>query len=179
MDEPRGDAAGTGGVESSTSRPARIGALLRRRWPVLVVLVAAFGVLQLVPYRVENPPERDEPAWVDEETRALAVRACYDCHSNETDVLWFEHAAPLSWYITNHVEEGRAALNFSEWHTAAGEEADEAGEVTQEGEMPPSAYPRFGLHSDAELTPEETRALVAGLEATIAADPPAETDDDD
>ena len=46
--------------------------------------------------------------------RKLAVAACYDCHSNETATYWWEDVAPLSWWITNHVKDGRAALNFSE-----------------------------------------------------------------
>ncbi len=140
---------------------------------VILVLLGAFVVIQLVPYRVDNPPARDEPAWDSPETRALAVRACYSCHSNETEVLPFERVAPISWYITNHVQEGRAALNFSEWHTgAAGYEAEEAAEPVGEG-MPPSYYTYFGLHSDSELTPAETQQLVDGLDATIAADPPS------
>lgn len=146
-----------------------------RRWWLRIFLVglAGFLLIQLVPYGVDNPPTRDEPAWDSPQTRELAVRACYDCHSNETDVLWFEHVAPVKWYIANHVREGRAALNFSEWSTAAGEEADDAAEAVEEGEMPPSSYTAFGLHGDAQLTDAETAALIAGLERTIEADPPA------
>lgn len=138
----------------------------------LLVMVGVFLLMQLVPYRVDNPSARNEPNWDSAQTRELAVRACYDCHSNETKVLWFEHVAPVSWYITNHVKEGRAALNFSEWTTAAGEEADEAGEPVEEGEMPPSYYTYFGLHGGSKLTAAERDALVAGLEKTIANDPP-------
>ena len=100
------------------------------------------------------------------------MRACYSCHSNETEVLPFEQVAPIHWYINNHVQEGRAALNFSEWHTAPGEEAGEAAEPVGEG-MPPSYYTYFGLHSDSKLTPDEVQQLIDGLDATIAADPPS------
>ena len=141
-------------------------------WKLGLVALGLLLLAQLVPYRVDNPPVTAEPAWDSPQTRELAVRACYDCHSNETDVLWFEHVAPVSWYITNHVREGRAAVNFSEWDTAPGDEADESGEVVLEGEMPPGSYTRFGLHGDAELTAEERRALAEGLDRTIAADPP-------
>jgi hypothetical protein len=145
------------------------------RWWLRVVLatVVVMVAIQFVPFRVDNPSARDEPAWDSTATRDLAVRACYDCHSNETDVLWFEQVAPLQWVITNHVEEGRSALNFSEWNTDAGRKADDAAEVTDKGEMPPNYYTWFGLHTDAKLTDAETRQLVAGLEATLRADPPA------
>lgn len=146
-----------------------------RTWWLRILLagVAGFLLIQLIPYGVDNPSARDEPAWDSPQTRELAVRACYDCHSNETDVLWFEKVAPVKWYVANHVKEGRAALNFSEWSTNAGEEADDAGEAAEEGGMPPSSYTSFGLHGDAKLSPAEVRALVDGLERTIAADRPA------
>lgn len=139
---------------------------------LILVGLGVFLMIQFVPYRVDNPKTRDEPAWDSSRTRDLAVRACYSCHSNETKVLWFEKAAPVQWYIANHVKEGRAALNFSEWHTAAGEEADEAAEAVGDG-MPPDYYTYFGLHQESKLTPAEFQELIDGLERTTAADPPA------
>ena len=138
---------------------------------LLLVGLGVFLFMQVVPYGVDNPAPRDEPAWDSTQTRDLAVRACYSCHSNETKILPFEHVAPIKWYIANHVKEGRAALNFSEWHTAPGEDADDAAEAVGDG-MPPSYYTYFGLHKDAKLTQAEFDQLVAGLEKTIAADPP-------
>jgi len=138
--------------------------------PMLVGL-GVFLMLQFVPYRVDNPPARDEPAWDSPRTRELAAVACYSCHSNETKTLWFEKAAPIQWYVANHVKEGRAALNFSEWHTAAGEEAHDAAEPVGES-MPPSYYTYLGLHKESRLTKAEFQELIDGLEKTIAADPP-------
>jgi hypothetical protein len=138
----------------------------------LALVVATFVLIQFVPYRVDNPSTRDEPKWDSTRTRELAVRACFDCHSNESDIAAFEQVAPLSWWITNHVKEGRSSLNFSEWHTAAGEEADDAAGPVAEGEMPPSYYTWLGMHSGAKLTPAEVTALADGLRRTIAADPP-------
>lgn len=140
-------------------------------WKVTLVGLVGFALIQLVPYRVDNPKTRDEPAWNSPATRALAVRACYACHSNETKVAAFEQVAPIKWYIANHVKEGRAALNFSEWHSAAGEGAHEAAEPIGDG-MPPSYFTYFGMHQDSKLTPAEVRQLIDGLDKTIAADPP-------
>lgn len=137
----------------------------------ILVGLGVVVVLQLVPYRVDNPSPRDEPTWDDPRTRELAVVACYSCHSNETELMAFEQVAPIHWYIANHVKEGRSALNFSEWHTDAGDEAHEAAEPVGEG-MPPAYYTYFGLHDESKLTPDEVRELVDGLERTIAADPP-------
>ena len=133
--------------------------------------LAVFLLIQFVPYGVDNPKARDEPAWDSPKTKALAERACYSCHSNETKILSFEHVAPIKWYVANHVKEGRAALNFSQWHTAAGENADDAADAVGDG-MPPSYYTYLGLHPESKLTPAEIKALIAGLEKTTAADPP-------
>jgi len=144
--------------------------LLTRRWwlTVLVVAVGLFALIQLVPYRVDNPPVVNEPNWDSPQTRALAVAACFDCHSNESKPLWFEKVAPLSWWITNHVKEGRGALNFSEWGTSGQGESDDIVESVREGDMPPSNYTWFGLHKDAQLTPKQRQQLVDGLQRTLA-----------
>jgi hypothetical protein len=135
----------------------------------LSTLLGAFLLLQLVPYRVSNPSTRREPKWDSPRTRELAVAACYDCHSNQTKSEWYSNIAPVSWWITNHVEEGRHALNFSEWNTNRGENADDAAETVAEGSMPPSYYTWFGLHSGAKLTKAERDELIRGLKASLGA----------
>lgn len=131
-----------------------------------VAFLVVFGVLlaiQLVPYRVSNPAVRQEPAWINDETRALIVRACFDCHSNETQVPWYGKVAPISWWTTNHVKEGRSALNFSEWDRP--QRRDELAEVVEEGSMPPGYYTWLGEHPGAKLSPAERDAVIAQLRA--------------
>lgn len=80
---------------------------------VVVLLLAA----QAVDYGRDhaNPPVRREPAWDSARTRELAVRACYDCHSNQTVWPWYASVGPASWLIQRDVDVGRRKLNFSEW----------------------------------------------------------------
>jgi hypothetical protein len=128
--------------------------------------VVLFVGIQFIPYRVTNPSTRHEPAWDSPRTRRLAAAACFDCHSNETQTYWWEDVAPLSWWITNHVDEGRAALNFSE--CTPGRAENEASETVREGSMPPNYYTWLGLHGDAKLNAAERRELADGLRATLA-----------
>jgi len=132
----------------------------------LAVFVLAFGIMQLVPYRVSNPKVFQEPPWDSDRTRQLAKAACFDCHSNETETLWFEDIAPVSWWITGHVDEGRDALNFSECNKRGGE-SDDAVETVRNGSMPPDYYTWLGLHPDADLTKAERRQLADGLRVTL------------
>jgi mono/diheme cytochrome c family protein len=135
------------------------------RWAGAAI-VAVVLALQLVPYGRShtNPVGRVEPPWDTAVTRALVVRACYDCHSNETVWPWYSHVAPMSWLLQRDVDEGRRKLNFSEWDRPQ-KEARESAKAVRKGEMPPWYY--TPVHPDARLTAAETQALVRGLETTL------------
>jgi hypothetical protein len=60
---------------------------------------------------------------------------------------------------------GRGKLNFSEFDRPQ-EDADKSAEQTEDGDMPPGYYTRFGLHSSAALSDEEVAQLIAGFRAT-------------
>lgn len=135
------------------------------RWAILAGVLVALAI-QAVPYgrNHANPPVRQEPAWDGPRTRALAVRACYTCHSNETAWRWYTSVAPMSWLAQYDVEKGRRELNFSEWNRRQ-KEADEAAETVSEGEMPPWYF--TALRSDARLTGSDREALARGFTATL------------
>ena len=139
-----------------------------RRWPrrLVLTLLGLFALIQLVPYgrAHHNPPVRREPPWDRPETRELAARACFDCHSNEVRWPWYSHVAPASWLVQHDVDEAREHLNFSEWDRPQ-KEADDAAEEVEEGEMPLWYY--LPAHPEAALSDGERRQLVAGLQATI------------
>ena len=144
---------------------------------LLAVLAAGFLLIQLVPYgrAHDNPPVVQEPNWDSPQTRELATRACFDCHSNDTIWPWYSNIAPVSWLVQRHVDEGREHLNFSDWnqshaeHDDDGHEAEELGEEVLDGEMPPANY--LLNHPEAKLTDDERAALAAGLLATAARTP--------
>ena len=130
----------------------------------LLVLLALFALAQLLPFgRVANPPVTAEPAWDSPRTRELAVRACFDCHSNRSRRQWY-HLAPVSWLVARDVAAAREHLNFSEWDQEQ-KDADEAPEEVADGDMPLWSY-RL-VHPEARLTDAERAELVRGLAATV------------
>lgn len=143
---------------------------------MLAVLVIGFVAIQFVPYGREhtNPPVTGEPAWDSARTAALFQQACSDCHSNETTWPWYTNIAPVSWRLQSHVDEGREALNVSEWGTGE-QEADEAAELVLDGEMPPFDY--VLAHPEANLSPAERQELAAGLAATFGGEDGGGEDD--
>ena len=143
---------------------------------VLAVALGLFGLIQLVPTGVSytNPPVVSEPKWDSPQTRALAHRACFDCHSNETQWPLYSRIAPISWLVAHDVSDGRARLNFSTWGqpTQGGEgggrrapDAQELVRAVQNGSMPPAIY--LPPHPEANLTPQEKQQLIQGFLATF------------
>jgi hypothetical protein len=49
------------------------------------------------------------------EVTGIFERACYDCHSNETNLKWYDKIAPFSYVVAADVNEARKRFNFSEW----------------------------------------------------------------
>lgn len=129
----------------------------------IVVLVAAFVAIQLVPYGRDhtNPPVALDAPWPSAESKRVARAACYDCHSNETRWPWYSNVAPMSWLVYEDVKAGRDVLNFSEFDRRQ-DEVDDIEDVIEDGEMPPSNYTM--LHPAAKLTAEEERAIVQAAE---------------
>jgi hypothetical protein len=130
---------------------------------------AALALLGLSGCLPHNPPVGRPVAWDSPQTEALARRACMDCHSHETHWPWTTRVPGVGALIKSDVARGRAHLNFSTWDRP-GDDADEAAEALAEGEMPLALYLR--AHPNARLSPAERAALIAGLERTLAADPP-------
>ena len=135
-------------------------------WQVLARIAAALVVLfliaQLVPYGRShaNAAVTGEPAWPPG-GRDLAVRACYDCHSNVTTWPWYSNIAPVSWLTQRDVNEGRGWLNFSEWNRG-GSGAESAATVLS-GKMPPVYY--TWAHPRAALSAAEKAQLARALQA--------------
>ena len=133
----------------------------------VVIGVVLLLLLQLIPYGKDhnNPPVVSEPNWDNQQTRELAKRACFDCHSNETIWLWYSNIAPASWLIYYDAMEARNKFNFSNWQSASVEEPEEFAEVINEGEMPPLRY--LLMHTSARLSQAGKQQLINGLIATL------------
>jgi hypothetical protein len=129
-----------------------------------VVLVMA--LLQLKNPARTNPPvepgldllaSNAPPAEIVATLRA----ACYDCHSYETKWPWYSRVAPVSWWIIDHVEEGRDRLNFSEWaHDNPAHASKMWKHVSNEvrsKEMPLPSY--TWIHAKARLTFAQQKRL--------------------
>ncbi|MFN2127179.1 MAG: heme-binding domain-containing protein [Anaerolineales bacterium] len=133
---------------------------------IIAIIFGLVIVIQLIPYGRShtNPPVVSEPSWDSAQTRALAARACMNCHSNETVWPWYSNIAPVSWLVQHDVDEARQRMNFSEWGQRR-QDIDDIYSVIKNGEMPPFQY--LIMHPEARLTDSEKQILIEGFQATL------------
>lgn len=107
---------------------------------------------------ITNPPD---------DIKQILKTSCYDCHSYESYYPWYTNVAPISWWVKQHINEGREELNFSEWGTFSEKrkkhKLEEVYEEVDEEEMPLKSY--LIVHHDAKLTVEQKNELVAWFKA--------------
>lgn len=129
--------------------------------------VLGFGVLGLVamqmfPVQRTNPPPDRPLAIQDPMVSDIVERACADCHSHDTVWPWYSRIAPVSWWVVDHVEEGREHLNFSTWGTQPPDrqehKLEEVVEYVENREMPLRSY--VAGHPEARITDAERESLV-------------------
>jgi hypothetical protein len=84
-------------------------------------LLGFFLVFILIQFiRPEKNNSKDETndittvMQVPESVKQIIKTSCADCHSNNTKYPWYSEIAPISWYLAQHVNEGKEHLNFSE-----------------------------------------------------------------
>jgi Haem-binding domain/Cytochrome P460 len=139
----------------------------------LLLLLGLF--MQFIGPAVTNPPvtgKMDTPA----EVAAIYQRACYDCHSNETKLAWYDKIAPISWLVAKDVREGRARFNFSEWNKLSESDRqailwETVNQITSK-KMPLADYAT--MHPDAKVSTRGIETL-KGYVKTLSNGQPADT----
>ena len=131
-----------------------------------IVIVAALIVVQFIRPDFTNPPVNEAETLeasvqVPENIKAIMNRSCSDCHTNTTVYPWYSQISPVSWWLKNHIDEGRRELNFSVWATyqpkRKAKKLEEVCEQINEKEMPLPSY--TWVHRDAILSAEESKVL--------------------
>ncbi|MCZ2222085.1 MAG: heme-binding domain-containing protein [Chitinophagales bacterium] len=129
-------------------------------------IIALFAILQLFqPDRnISNENFKTELAnhyQIPDSVETLLNKACYDCHSNNTDYPWFYNIQPIGWYIQNKIDKGKHKLNFSEFGNLTKKEAvdelDNIKEMIDKNTMPLHSY-RW-INKDADLTIEQRHVI--------------------
>ncbi len=134
---------------------------------IVLVLLVAFVGIQFIPttrnqsdtvpstdfMRVNNVPETIQ--------KKLQV-SCYDCHSNNTQYPWYNKIQPAAWFLEDHIKEGKAELNFSEWDSLSSRrKSSKLRSIIKQiesGEMPLDSYTL--IHKDAKFSEAESEEMI-------------------
>ena len=133
------------------------------KW-VLISLICVFILIQLKRPARTNPAVDESQtieahAQMTQQVKDVIDRSCRDCHSHRTEWPWYTNVAPLSWWITDHVNEGRHRLNLSEWARLdqPGKKLRQICDEVEDGAMPLSSY--LPLHTEAKLSEQDKKTL--------------------
>lgn len=151
------------------------------KWTLIVVAVG-FVAIQFVRPARTNPaidPARtiEANSQMTPEVASILDRSCRDCHSNKTVWPWYTNVAPVSWWLADHVNEGRHDLNFSDWASLAPDRRDrklrQICDEVEDGMMPLSSY--LPMHPAAKLSDQDKKTICDWTNAErqrLAATPP-------
>ena len=134
---------------------------------IIIIIILIIVIIQLKRINKTNPEfdVKQDYITLSNAPRDISILlkiSCYDCHSNQTNYPWYINISPVSWFVANHIKDGRQHLNFSEWGTYTLKKRTKKLEecVTElEGvEMPLSSYTL--MHTKAKLSAENKVALI-------------------
>jgi len=135
------------------------------KWMAIAVALVFVGI-QFIRPAMSNPPIDESKTIqakmsVPPDVDKILARSCNDCHTNNTNWVWYSNIAPGSWRMAHHVDEGRLELNFSEYGNYSPKKAahklEEVCEQVKIGEMPLWDY--VLLHPSARLSDADKETL--------------------
>ncbi|BAV06913.1 Haem-binding domain-containing protein [Filimonas lacunae] len=134
---------------------------MKKAMMIVIGLIVATGVLQLFrPEKVPSTPAANL-AGVPPEVNRILRTSCFDCHSSEVNLRWYDQLSPASFLVNKHVLEGRKAFNFSGWDSlptpAQNNMLYYALNQALANEMPLPSYTM--VHGSASLSAEDKALL--------------------
>lgn len=138
---------------------------------ILLILLIVFVGIQFIP--TKRNQSSDVPITdfmtvntVPQNVSNALKTSCYDCHSNNTSYPWYNKVQPVAWILENHIEEGKAELNFSEWenYSERRKKSKLKSIVSQieDGKMPLPSYTL--LHGDAKLSFKQKEEIIKWID---------------
>lgn len=94
--------------------------------------------------------------------QTILQNSCYDCHSNNTQYLWYDYIQPARILVEKHIKEGKENLNFSEWGNYSSRKQqnklDRIVKQLKADEMPLKSY--TVMHRNAVLSATDKQELL-------------------
>ena len=146
-------------------KPYELGMKRILKIAALLLILIVVGIQFVRPARTNPAVDESQTIFartqMTPEVAAILDRSCRDCHSNKTVWPWYTNVAPVSWWLSDHVHEGRRNLNFSDWSQLPLDRQDrklrQICDEVQDGVMPLSSY--TPMHPQARLSDQDKKTL--------------------
>jgi hypothetical protein len=129
-----------------------------------IILSIALTILISVQFtspEVQNRPYSSREIIVPKAVKTILERSCYNCHSNHSELKWFDRIAPVSHLVAHDIKEARSRFNFSEWDTLLPAQQQvilwEVVNAIEQKKMPLNRY--LVAHPEANISPSELATL--------------------
>lgn len=119
---------------------------------VFLVILGIFGGLQIFNQPLEGKATTKQ-IEAPREVISILENSCFNCHSNQQNLSWYDKIAPISWAVNKDVKRAREVLNFSEYDVSPAEHKGNMYAILnmmQSGKMPLHNYTL--LHPSAKIT---------------------------
>lgn len=128
---------------------------------LLFLFVIFIGLQFIRPEGIDHGTKMPDLSNVPKPVNSILRTSCFDCHSSEVNLRWYDQVTPFNFLVASHIKEGRQALDFSKW--ASWPKPQQSATIYYSinkilsGEMPVPSY--AAVHSYAKLTRDEIKIL--------------------
>ncbi len=134
---------------------------------ILLALLVILIIIQFVqPVRNKGglamPNDISKVIDMPNNVQGILKKACYDCHSNNTNYPWYTNIQPLHWFMNYHIQSGKEELNFNEFSSYTPRRQQNKLRAIEnslrDGTMPLSSYTL--IHRNAILNEAEKTLII-------------------
>lgn len=134
---------------------------------ILLILFIIFIAIQFIKpekniHAVAQPADISAIYSIPANVDTILIKACKDCHSNNTRYPWYNNFQPVAWFLDNHVKDGKRSFNLNEFAAyPAARQYDKIKEIKKQiddGDMPLSSYTL--IHTNARLSDAEKNTVI-------------------
>lgn len=147
---------------------------MKERNKILLAILIVFIIIQFIQPARNNdgqvsPTDISNTYVIPKNVNTIFKNACYDCHSNNTNYLWYSNVQPIAWLIARDIKKGKEKLNFNEFGSLSSRKQisrlQEIENIIKAGKMPLPSYKL--LHKNARITDDDNKTLIEWIEKTI------------
>ncbi|MGK4790807.1 cytochrome P460 family protein [Elizabethkingia anophelis] len=91
-----------------------------KKLSLVLFLIAVFvGLLQFIKPQIPEIKPVKSLTGIPVEVNAIIRNSCFDCHSTQTEISWYDKLTPANYFVYDHILRGRQAMDFSKWDSLA------------------------------------------------------------